>query len=174
MNEVIIPISRWKVLLLTLGSLAFVLIGVCIILFGKRILIFGSVTGIIFFGITFFFGLTKFFDRRAGLILTDEGFHDNSSMTSSKFFGWDSIIGLSYSEVKSTRFVCVFVKDPEGIIADHTGFKKFLMRMNYKLVGTPVTISSVMLACSFEELVSKLEEGWELAKNRRQERQRLI
>lgn len=167
-----IPISRWKVLLLTLGSLAFVLIGSYFTEFyfirnGFWFQIFMGILGIIFFGIAFLFGLTKLFDRRSGLILTDEGFLDNSSMTASKFVGWDSILGLSYSKVRSTRFVCVIVKDPEGIIAEHTGFTKFLMRMNYMFIGTPVTISSVMLACSFDELVSKLEEGWELAKIKR-------
>lgn len=163
-NEISIKLSKTKIAILTLGAFAF--IAACFWLwtisesqqkeeptFVKVI----SVVGLVFFGTCGIYGLTKIFDRKPGLIINQFGLNDNSSAISGHLIKWADIKEFSTIQVKSTRFLLIFVHYPQDYIENANSFKRFWMRLNYKFYGTPLCISSNMLKCDFDELVETIE-----------------
>jgi hypothetical protein len=91
-QETIIPVSRLKVYLLTLGSLGFVVVGIIMIVkaFAEFqatavLIILIGIVAVMFFGACLLFGLYRLFSRKPGLILRKEGFEDYSSFLGGHF-----------------------------------------------------------------------------------------
>jgi hypothetical protein len=57
------------------------------------------------------------------------------------------------------------VRNPQDYIDKQTsGFKRKMMQMNYKMYGTPLSITSNGLKVSFDELLSTLTDKLEAAR----------
>lgn len=164
-EKMIIKLSKSKIILLTLGSIGFVFVGAWMwtlegagasrdTLFIKLI----SLTSIIFFGMTGLYGLTKIFDRKPGLIINQEGLFDNSSAVGAHLIKWEDIKGFDIVQVKSTKFLLIFVHNPNSYLDKVNKLKRFLMKMNEKMYGTPLSISANSLDCNFDELIEIVNE----------------
>src|SRR5690606_33169976 len=107
MNENIeIPLSKNKIILLSLGALIFVILGFWLAIdpenfkvsvFRYRspelIRVVGFIS-IVFFGVCSFFIFKKVFDKKFGLIIDKNGITDNSNATSIGLVKWTDIIGI--------------------------------------------------------------------------------
>lgn len=164
MNERIeIQLSKKKNLLALLGAAAFVAAG--FILPGlyegdpkEELVMVTSYAAIIFFGLCGLYILVKLFDSKPGLILDSEGIHDNSSAVAADLIRWKEIKGIEVDSVLLNKFIRIDLKDPEALIARHTGVKKWLMQMNYKQYDSPAFITSSTLNCKFTKLEKLLKE----------------
>ena len=156
-EELIIKLSKTKILLLIIGSFAFVALsfwsGKYDGLFIKAV----STTGILLFGLCGIYGIIKIFDNKPGLIIDKKGIRDNSSAVSGHLIRWEDITGFEVGEIKKTRFLLIFVNNPQQFLDNANPFKRFIMKMNLKMYGTPVSISSNALQCNFDELLKMLE-----------------
>jgi len=164
-QESIIPLSKTKIVLLTLGSLTFVLASVWMWTLGGTEITMDtlfykivSLSGILFFGMTGIYGLTKLFDNKPGLIINQQGLIDNSSAVSGKLIKWSDIEGFEISQIQSTKFILIFVRNPQHYMDQASYLGRFWMKMNYKTYGTPLSISSNSLKCNFDELVVLIEK----------------
>jgi hypothetical protein len=52
----------------------------------------------------------------------------------------------------STKFLLIFISNPDKYLDRVSGFKRKLMKGNMKIYGTPLSITSITLKCSFNEL----------------------
>ena len=162
MEKIEIKLSKNKIALLTIGSLIFVIIGILFLLnpesftsFRYRNEDFIRIAGIlstIFFGATGIYGCFKFFDKKVGLTLNDEGIIDNTNASSIGNINWDEISEIKMEQVMSTKFLLVYIKNPNKFIESSSGFKKKIMIANNKMYGTPISITSNTLKCNFDEL----------------------
>ena len=150
---------------MTFGSFAFVAAGVWMWTYGGATFsmetIFYkiiSLVAVLFFGMTGVFGLTKVFDNKPGLIINQQGLIDNSSMVSGKLVKWSDIIGLEVSQIQSTKFLLIFVQNPEHYMDQASYVGRFWMKLNHKTYGTPLSISSNSLKCNFDQLIKMIEE----------------
>jgi hypothetical protein len=166
MQTVEIPLNKNKIFLGIGISLLFVVAGYFIYTtiadqqqrIDPRILKSVGILGIIFFGAMGGYGIKKAFDTKPGLIMTDEGVFDNSSATSVGLIPWSAIYYIRTEQIKSTRFILLFVENPENYISKATGMKKLLLKGNFSMYGTPIAISTVMLQYNFEALEKLIAE----------------
>ncbi len=164
-KETVIPLSKTKIVLLTLGSLVFVAGGAWMWTFGGPEITMDtlfykiiSLAAVLFFGMTGIYGLTKLFDNKPGLVINQQGLIDNSSAVSGKLIKWSDIEGLEISQIQSTKFILIFVHNPQHYIDQASYVGRFWMKMNHKTYGTPLSISSNSLKCNFDELVVLIEK----------------
>ncbi|TXE14915.1 hypothetical protein ES692_17615 [Psychroserpens burtonensis] len=173
-KEIIIPLSKTKILLLFIGAMAFVIFGIWFLndpekfantSYRPRSSDFIQIVGIvavIFFGICGMFAFKKLFDKKNGLVINDKGIIDNSSGTSVGLIKWSDIIGIGIAQVHSQKFIMLEVSNPEyyiGLKKNKIG--KMAMRANYDKYGSPISISANSLKTNFTELQSMIEKKFE-------------
>lgn len=164
-DQIIIPQSKTKVILLTLGAILFVFLGYWLwstadnqTRYDPPIVKLMAINSFIFFGLCGLFGFRKLFDRKPGLIIDQHGITNNSTATGEETIVWDDITELSIQEIKRTKFILVFVKNPKDYINKANIFKKFWMNINYHVYGTPISITSTTLQCNITDLEKTLKE----------------
>ena len=169
-DETVIELSRTKLVLIILGSCAFVAAGAWLLSFdaaeirsGRAFPLFLSdpwvvygvgVAGILFFGVCGLYGLAKMFDRKPGLIFNSAGIVDNASGVAAGFIPWDEVTGASIYEVQKQKMLIIGVRSPQKYLDRGGALKRSLNKANSKMVGSPISIPSVALKINFAELVS--------------------
>lgn len=170
MQETVIELSKTKLILLALAALAFVAIGVWMFTLdtetiedGRRLsnpTLFYSlaIAAVLFFGAAGTWAIRKLFDKTPGLILSDEGFIDNSSGIAAGLIPWSEVASVAESQIQRQKFVSIHVHDPEKYIEKANTFKKAAHRANMKMVGTPINISAVSLKIKHKELLDLFQQ----------------
>lgn len=121
-----------------------------------------------FFGLAAVYGIVKLFDKKAGLIVDENGITDNSNATSVGLILWKDIVGIEKMTKVSQRFLLVHTVNPEKYIQKAKGkFRQMTMRANYKLYGSPISIIAYSLKIDFDDLEMMLQS--ELKKYRKGE-----
>ena len=172
-----IQYSKTKLLLVFLGSLAFVAIGLWFVIepptnhynrhYSPTILLIVGYASIIFFGLCALIAMRKLFDNRPGLVIDDLGLSDNSSGVSSGQILWTDILNISVIEIQRQKIIMLQVNNPQDYINRQTNiFKRKLMKINLNKFGSPLSISSTALKISFVELHKLLVDGNNKAKQR--------
>jgi hypothetical protein len=165
-NPIVIPLSTVKIVLLLLGSIAFVAVGLWLWSHAEEIryrhplyirAAAGAAVG--FFGLCGIFGLFKLFDYAPGLIVDDEGIIDNSSGISAGRIPWSDIRGFEIRTVQNQRFLTIEVHNPEKYVQRAHVLKRPLVAFNASHFGGPIQISANALKMNFDELVRVLTEA---------------
>lgn len=170
-TDIQIPVSKKKLLLIIIGSILFVLASVWLVFFldGERITRFNpilikavGIIGILFFGMACVPAIQKIIKDKIGLIINNEGIIDNSNAIDIGLIKWEDITHVQTAKVSSTKFIMIFVSNPEEYIERSSSkIKRKMMQTNYKNWGSPLSISSTSLQCSFTELENIIQEGLE-------------
>ena len=164
-----IPLSNKKLILSVIGSLFFVVLGILFVTSPEKytssimrsptIIFITGLASILFFSLCFFFISKKLGDNSPGLVISDDGILDNSSGVSAGQIMWTEIEDIYVIEIHRQKLIMLQVKNPQDYINKQTnGFKRKLMTLNYKMYGTPISITSNGLKISFDELLSTLTE----------------
>jgi len=168
MNKIEIPISKTKISFLLIGALIFVILGVLFsltpdkftttIFRNPQIIRIVGIVAVLFFGTAGVYGLRKLFDKSVGLTIDDYGITDNSNASSVGLIDWSDILDIKTEQVMSTRFLLIFVDNPDKYLERVNGFKRKLMKANMKMYGTPLSITSNTLRYDFSELERLIKE----------------
>jgi len=168
-EQIEIPLSKTKMTLTFLGSLAFVGLGLWFLinppksnhwLFGNPTLIFvAGLASVIFFGLVAVTIFRKFLDKKPGLTISGQGIIDNSSGVSAGLIPWADIQEIKISQVMNQKFLMFIVRNPQDYLDKVTNpLKRNAMKMNYKTYGSPISISSNALQTNFDDLHKLLIE----------------
>ncbi len=162
MNEIKIPLSKTKIILLMIGALAFVIGGAWGIIdperfasirYPKNIVFISGLAGVLFFGLCFVFIAKKVFSRKAGLTINDDGIIDNSNATSVGLIEWEDITGIKSWGTGSAKVIVVLTSVPEKYIERSKNIiSKKAMKANNRIYGSPLSIISNSLKINFSEL----------------------
>ncbi|HWJ29515.1 MAG TPA: STM3941 family protein [Flavisolibacter sp.] len=168
-----IPLNKTKILVMLLGALMFVAIGIWFVVDPPEIdnsywgnptrLAIAGYAAIAFFGICAAYFISKLPDKKPGLIIDETGLIDNSSGIAAGHILWTDIENISALEIHKQRLVMLEVRNPQDYIDRQKNFlKRKSMAMNYKMYGTPLSISANGLKIPFPELLGiitrKLQE----------------
>ncbi len=174
MKEIIISIDKSKLILLLLAGMGFTYISFWFIFKPSQYVNFISrseinvfivgILGILLFGICSIYLIIKLFDNKPGLIINEKGIIDNTNSNSLGLILWSDIVMISPIKVASTRLLLVKLKKPEKYIERVNQINKLILRKNIKTYGTPITLTSVILKCSFEELERLILESFNQSK----------
>ena len=171
-QRVEIPLSKSKTVLMLFGSLAFVTIGLWFVIapptiensyWGNptRMLILGYAS-IIFFGLCAFLFMRKLPDNKPGLVIDDAGLTDNSGGLSAGYIPWTDIQNVAVLEIHNQKLIMLEVKNPQDYIGRQKSFlKRKAMELNYKMYGTPLSITTNGLKTSFDSLLTILMDRFQ-------------
>jgi hypothetical protein len=94
-------------------------------------------------------------DTKPGLVIDDEGLIDNSGGLSAGRILWEDIENISVLEMHRQKLLMVRVKNPQDYISrQKTSLKRKVMELNYKMYGTPLSITANGLKLPFQELLA--------------------
>lgn len=172
MESIEIKISNKKFSLLVVGCLIFITLSILFIikpddfvtfLVRNTLFIkFAGILGLLFFGFALYSMIQKkILDGNIGIIINDEGIIDNSSFVSVGLIKWEDIVSIEKSNVVSTSFLLIKVKDPKKYIDATKGIKSKLLKGNYNSYGTPISISANFINCSFTQLENVILNSFE-------------
>ena len=164
-----IALSKKKIFFMLIGALAFVAIGLWFVISPPTIsnsywgnptkIAIAGYASIVFFGLCAFVLIKKLPDNKPGLIIDQTGLTDNSSGVSAGQILWTDIENISVIEIHSQKLIMLQVTNPQDYIDKQTSsFKRKMMQLNYKMYGTPLSITSNGLTISFDELLSTLTD----------------
>jgi len=167
-DQIEIPLSKGKLTMMLLGSIAFVAIGLWFVispptiqngLFSNPTLILVvGIASILFFGLCAFMILKKLQDNKFGLIVDKTGITDNASGISAGHIPWSDIKEITTSQVMNQKFLMILVSNPNDYIDRQTNvIKRKGAELNYQNYGSPISISTNSLKCNFDELKNILQ-----------------
>ncbi len=176
MERVEIYTSKKKSILLLLGSIAFVALGVWLILEADNltgwrarnpILTRGiGITSILFFGLGIFVSIKRLIKSEIALIISTEGLNVNPKKSLTEFIKWSDILGFEEIKIQSTRIVIIGVKNPEyWLEQEKSSFRRKLMQFNISNYNSPFNIASAGLEISSNELNEALNKYFDKYKN---------
>lgn len=167
-DELVIELSKSKMLLMILGSFGFVAAGYWLFMDAATIareihknqlfIHYTGLVGMAFFSLTGIVGIRKIFDKRPGLVLNSAGIIDNSSGLAAGFIPWSEITGAAIYEVRRQKMLIIKVRNPEEFIQRGNIFQQAMVRMGSKMSGSPIAITSNTLQINFPELLSRFEQ----------------
>ncbi|HEY4324919.1 MAG TPA: STM3941 family protein [Mucilaginibacter sp.] len=162
MTEIKIPLSKKKNLLMLMGAAMFVILGVFFVArpetfaspFHRNITLirFVGMLSVIFFGACTVYGMIKLFDKKYGLIIDTDGITDNTNASSVGLINWADISSIETQQVMSTKFLLIFITNPDKYLNRTTGLKRKLLQANMRMYGTPLSIISNSIRCNFDDL----------------------
>lgn len=168
-KQILIPLSKTKLTLLLIGSIAFVAGGIWMVTspngFATSYRTYNPVwvfavglASIVFFGLCLINIAKKLTDSAPGLIINDQGINDNSSGVSAGLILWSDIQEIRMTEVVNQKFLMLIVSNPDHYISRQTSFiKRKAMEINYRSYGSPISISVNGLKAKFDELFLLLQ-----------------
>jgi hypothetical protein len=160
-EEIIIPLSKLKLLLGLSGSICFVLLGGWLFTIVDFFIKAVALIAIVFFGVVAIYISKKLFDNSPGLIINSKGIFDNSSGVAVGLIPWDQITGFSVSSIQSQRFLTVHVRYPENYLNKGNFMQRMAIKANANFYDSPVHISPNSLKINFDELVIVIHQYFE-------------
>lgn len=159
MNAIKIKNSIWKTILLLLAAIAFVVIGIFILLDQESDLIMKGIAiiGILFFGAAIPIGIIKIVKSDAELELTDKHLIIQPNTKKEIKLNWSEIVDFNVVKIKGTKIITILVSNPQSWIDKETNLiKRKLMKFNLNNYGTPFSITTSSLAVSHHKLLDQL------------------
>ncbi|MBX2921622.1 MAG: hypothetical protein KF746_05445 [Chitinophagaceae bacterium] len=168
-GQIEIPLSKQKMILTLLGSIAFVGLGIWFlidppkvsnpILGNPAVIFIAGLASLLFFGLVAVTAFRKLSDKKAGLIINRQGIIDNSGGTFGGLVLWADIEEIKVSQVMSQKFLTFIVRNPQDYLDKVTNpLKRKGMEMNYRTYDSPISISANSLQTNFDNLYNLLTE----------------
>ncbi|MGS0749246.1 STM3941 family protein [Halpernia sp. GG3] len=173
MNEITINLNKKKSFIIFLGSISFTVISLLFILnpekfksfifFKKEMILYSGIFGFVFFGFGSLYIVYRLIANTVGIKINENGLFENTTASSVGWINREDIIGIKIHKIpigfvleNSVEIILVEVKEPNKYIKNKSFFKKYILSLNYKNYGTPITINSNSLNCSSVELFKLL------------------
>ncbi|MDX1915645.1 MAG: STM3941 family protein [Methylophilus sp.] len=171
-EQTIIALSKNKIWMLIIGSIAFVAMGFWMISMDATELALHSAkyrnplfihgvgyACILFFGLGIFVGIRKLFDNNPGLVIDAQGILDNVSRFSPQPVPWRDIQGFGVAEIHKQKMLVIFLENPQHYLDNATSMQKIGFTSNAKLVGSPWVITASTLKTNFDELLNLCQQA---------------
>jgi hypothetical protein len=176
MERIEIYTSKKKSVLLLLGSIAFVALGIWLLIEADNLTgwrarnpIFTRVIGIasiLFFGLGIFVSIKRLIKSEIALIIDPIGLNVNPKKSASEFIKWKEILGFEEVKMQSTRILIIGVKNPEyWLEKESSAIRKKMMQFNINNYDSPFNIAASGLDISSTDLNETLNKYFEKYKN---------
>jgi hypothetical protein len=172
MDTIEIKGSKIKIFLAIIGSLLFVVCGVLFTTTPETFIspiyrdtIFMRIVGVaalLFFGYALITLVKALFINSFNLIITENGIIDHSTYSSVGMIKWEDIISIKSTKIHSEKFLLIYVKNPKKYINSSKKIKRKMLKGNFRFLGTPITITSNSLNCSFRKLEKIITESYNM------------
>ena len=160
--------SLKKAVLLLLGCLAFVAIGIWIVInpeemaarYPAVLVMLLGVVCIVFFGIGAVMAIKALINKKPALIINTAGLTINPGQLGMAIIKWNDIMGFSDYKIGRQKFVMVQLNDNDKYINQETSnFKRRTMQFNVKSYGSPFSLSATLYTINHDELLALLQKS---------------
>lgn len=168
MDKIEIPLSKKHIAALLLRASGFVVMGILLTtnphwfafhrVRNLELIQIIGVLSIIIFGLMSIYGLYKILGKKPGLTIDENGITDLTASSGVRFIHWEDIVAIKREQLDSTKFLLIFIDNPEYYLVQGKWGKRSIMRWNYKTYGTPLCISADLLKCNPIQLEKVLAE----------------
>lgn len=158
--------SAKKLFGLTFASMVFVAVGILLIVVGQWeeetpiIMIIIGFISVGFFGLCLIYCLYRLMNKRPSIIINGDGIMDNSSYIGGGLLKWSDIQDVVLYEFMGQRFIGLKLHDIERFMAQQSGMKKALIRMNKRMINMPVNIPQSGVRMPLDQLYTLIKETW--------------
>jgi hypothetical protein len=167
-----IPLSKSKIIMMLISALVFVAIGLWFVIAPPQIknsywgnptrIAIAGYASIIFFGLCAAHFIRKLPDTNPGLIIDNTGLLDNSGALSAGRILWEDIENISVLQMHKQKLLMLEVKNPQDYIDRQKSLlKRKGMELNYKMYGTPLSITANGLKMPFQELFTLVSQKFQ-------------
>lgn len=174
-SKIEIALSKTKVIGLLLGTIIFILLGILFInssetfvysfMRNREMVRIVGIISVAFFGLCLFVIARKLFDSKPGLIIDQHGITNNTNAINRGLIEWEDITGIKVEQIRSTKFLILYTKFPEEYINKaRNRFVREAMKMNHRLYGSPISITSNALKINFNDLEKLIRSEFEKRK----------
>ncbi|MCF6405117.1 hypothetical protein L3C95_19600 [Chitinophaga filiformis] len=112
-----------------------------------------AIAGILLFAVGSFFIVKRLRNKKAGLIISDDGIIDNMSAANPGLIPWSDIEEVVSNSVMKQEFLTLIVRNPEEYIGRQRSFLiRKTMQLNFKSYGSPIQIPLNNLKASPAEI----------------------
>jgi hypothetical protein len=164
-TQVEIQQNRFRLVLLLIASLMFVLIAIAFVM-NPAIFVspttdsvdiyIAGVAGILFFGFMGFSISKRIYDNKPGLMISDGGIVDNSGLSAS-YIPWSDVTEIKEKKFVNQKHVSIGVKNPWDYIKKQPyAFGRKAIKKNSEL-----RISANRLKCDYSDLMQLLKDKFE-------------
>ena len=173
MEEIIIPKSNKKILLLILFSILFIIVGYWLFFevadnptnysvrrYSPFTIKAVSILGFILGALGLVTSFINLLNNKPALMINQNGIYIYFA-TSVTLIEWKDITDITTESVKSTQFLLIHIKNPEAYIEKANKLSQVLLKNSLKMYGTPISISSVAMKYNFEELESVIHKSYD-------------
>lgn len=117
-----------------------------------------QIASISIFGILWLVSLLKLTHTNAGVEFNEEGIDFHPDRVQKAKLKWNDMIRIDYSEVRRRKVIVPILKNPEEVIAQQTNWLgKWVMKTNFKRMGSPIVINLENYKANFEEVKNYLD-----------------
>lgn len=99
------------------------------------------------------------FDKKASLIIADNGINDNLSIFSCGNISWTEISDVKTATVLKTNFLVVLLTNPVSFIEKQNIFKRKILKSYFKKFGSPIVVSQKRINYDVNDLKAVLLEA---------------
>ena len=160
MNELVIPLSRLKLLGQFVAGLVFVALGLLMMFFPMRYGWWERLIGLVtvaFFGAVTLAIVYRLVRPAPAITINEQGITDNASGVSVGLIRWDEIGEVREYRIGKQAFLGIFTKDPDALIKKQPRWKRTAIRANMKLGAAAVNIPQSQLGMSLSQLAHEIE-----------------
>lgn len=168
-DQLDIPRSKKKLVLLLLGALGFVAAGIWFVTsppklnnpaLGNPVLMFiVGIASIIFFGASAYFIARKLPGNDPGLTINQKGIFVYSTGMAGQFIPWNDIDSIGVLQMYRQKLITLQVGNPQQYIEKQAStFNRNAMAMNLSMYGTPLIINANDLKISFDVLMKTMQQ----------------
>jgi hypothetical protein len=119
------------------------------------------------FGAIGVYSIKKMLNNKIGLTIDDNGIFDNTNASSAGLIKWEDITTIETVQAASTKFLLIYIANPDFYLNRVKGFKKKLMQVNNRVYGTPLSITFNNLKYSFSDLERILNDSLDEQRGRK-------
>jgi|GEM_PF-700021 hypothetical protein len=165
-------LNKWRLLLILLVSVIFIMNGLAILFEGKTEIVstnpilvktVGFLT-LLFFSLIIFIVSKRLFEPELGLTIDEEGVNDHSSNFAVGLVKWENVTQIETKKFIWMKSLLIHTNNPEEYLREASGFKLRLLAGNIHRSKTPIVISGGGLKIKFSKLEELIQDYWEKSK----------
>jgi len=162
MAGLVIYPSKTKMLAMVVGSLMFVTIGVCFVVFREAMgvplvgVVVVSYVGVPFFGLCFAYAAYRLLAPKPAVVVNEEGILDSASAVGAGMLRWEEIAEVVVYDFMGQRILGIVPVDAEAVIARQRLLRRLSMRISRGMGLPPFNIPQATLPMSVDELLAQI------------------
>jgi hypothetical protein len=162
-GDLVVHASRGKLVMMALGSAAFVATGIALLTFapGESIKIpIVATLAIVFFGACGAYAVRRLLSPQPAVVINREGIVDNASATGVGLVRWDEIAELCEYTFQNQTFLGIVPKNLDRVLERQPAWKRTALRANSALGVSPINIPQAVLPMPVSELLREIQSRY--------------